>query len=237
MAGGKLAETHANRRTDYAMVSDAPADLANAADYPAFLDAMGRVFGELRARPAAGPLRGRHRPRRLPGRPLPVRRGRPRGARRRRRPRAQGRPHLVPGRDAAAAVRLPAGVRPEHRPPAHPGAAARAGGRRGRDRASSGPAATLEVGGEDVAIDVVAHRPRVGAIGIVAVGGSASARRRRRRRGSSCGSSPGGRPGTGPASTRRASRAAGPRRPGRGSRSRRRAARRACRAGGRGCSG
>ena len=37
-----------------------------------------------------------------------------------RRPRAQGRPHLVPGGDAAAAVRLPDGVRAEHRPPAHP---------------------------------------------------------------------------------------------------------------------
>ena len=47
MAGGVLAETHANRRTDYAMVSDDPADLANAADYPAFLDAMTRIFGEL----------------------------------------------------------------------------------------------------------------------------------------------------------------------------------------------
>ncbi len=47
MAGGKLAETHANRRTDYAMVSDAPADLANAADYPTFLDRMTEVFGEL----------------------------------------------------------------------------------------------------------------------------------------------------------------------------------------------
>ncbi len=47
MAGGVLAETHANRRTDYAMVSDDPADLANAADYPAFLDAMTRAFGEL----------------------------------------------------------------------------------------------------------------------------------------------------------------------------------------------
>ena len=33
MAGGVLAETHANRRTDYAMISDAPADLANAPDY------------------------------------------------------------------------------------------------------------------------------------------------------------------------------------------------------------
>ena len=47
MAGGQLAEAHANRRTDYAMVSDDPADLANAADYPAFLDAMTDVLGEL----------------------------------------------------------------------------------------------------------------------------------------------------------------------------------------------
>ena len=47
MAGGRLAETHANRRTDYAMVSDAEADLANAADYPTFLDRMGEVFAEL----------------------------------------------------------------------------------------------------------------------------------------------------------------------------------------------
>jgi DNA modification methylase len=48
MAGGVLAETHANRRTDYAMVTDSPADLANAADYPAFLAAMRSIFGELR---------------------------------------------------------------------------------------------------------------------------------------------------------------------------------------------
>ena len=47
MAGGALAETHANRRTDYAMVTDSPDDLANAADYPAFLDRMEVVFGEL----------------------------------------------------------------------------------------------------------------------------------------------------------------------------------------------
>lgn len=47
MAGGRLAEAHANRRTDYAMVSDNPADLANAADYPAFLDAMGEILGEV----------------------------------------------------------------------------------------------------------------------------------------------------------------------------------------------
>jgi DNA modification methylase len=47
MAGGPLAETHANRRTDYAMVSDAPADLANAPDYATFLERMGAVFAEL----------------------------------------------------------------------------------------------------------------------------------------------------------------------------------------------
>jgi DNA modification methylase len=47
MAGGRLAETHTNRRTDYAMVSDDPADLANAPTHDAYLDAMERVFGEL----------------------------------------------------------------------------------------------------------------------------------------------------------------------------------------------
>ena len=48
MAGGTLAETHANRRTDYAMITDSPDDLANAADYPTFLERMGIVFGEVR---------------------------------------------------------------------------------------------------------------------------------------------------------------------------------------------
>jgi DNA modification methylase len=47
MAGGPLARAHANRRTDYAMVSDHPGDLANAADYPAYLDAMGGILGEI----------------------------------------------------------------------------------------------------------------------------------------------------------------------------------------------
>jgi DNA modification methylase len=47
MAGGVLAEAHANRRTDYAMVSDAAADIANAPDYDAFLGVMTRVFAEL----------------------------------------------------------------------------------------------------------------------------------------------------------------------------------------------
>ena len=83
MAGGALAETHANRRTDYAMVTDSPDDLANAADYPAFLDRMGAVFGELRAGAARRPLRGRHRPRRLPGRAVRLHRLGPGGAGRR----------------------------------------------------------------------------------------------------------------------------------------------------------
>ena len=44
MAGGKLAEAHANRRTDYAMVTNSPLDLANAPDYPTFLDRMEQAF-------------------------------------------------------------------------------------------------------------------------------------------------------------------------------------------------
>ena len=48
MAGGPLAERHANRRTDYAMVTDDPADLANAPDYASFLDRMTDVLAELR---------------------------------------------------------------------------------------------------------------------------------------------------------------------------------------------
>ena len=47
MAGGALARDHANRRTDYAMVSDLTQDLANLADYATFLTQMGLVFHEL----------------------------------------------------------------------------------------------------------------------------------------------------------------------------------------------
>ena len=47
MSGGKLAENHANRRTDYAMVTEHRGDLANSADYETFLDRMEEVFGEL----------------------------------------------------------------------------------------------------------------------------------------------------------------------------------------------
>jgi DNA modification methylase len=48
MAGGRLAESHTNRRTDYAMVTQDPADLANATDYATFLDRMTDVFTQLR---------------------------------------------------------------------------------------------------------------------------------------------------------------------------------------------
>ena len=47
MSGGKLAEEHANRRTDYAMVTDHEGDLANSVDYASFLDRMEAVFDEL----------------------------------------------------------------------------------------------------------------------------------------------------------------------------------------------
>jgi DNA modification methylase len=47
MAGGRLAEAHANRRTDYAMVSEDARDLANLPDYPAFLEAMTEILSEL----------------------------------------------------------------------------------------------------------------------------------------------------------------------------------------------
>jgi 16S rRNA G966 N2-methylase RsmD len=47
MAGGPLAEHHANRRTDYAMVTESAHDLANAPDYETFLERMGLVFAEL----------------------------------------------------------------------------------------------------------------------------------------------------------------------------------------------
>ena len=47
MSGGKLAEQHANRRTDYAMVTDHIGDLANSADYATYLDRMEEVFAQL----------------------------------------------------------------------------------------------------------------------------------------------------------------------------------------------
>jgi DNA modification methylase len=47
MSGGALSEKFANRRTDYAMVTDDPDDLANSASYADYLDRMGALFGEL----------------------------------------------------------------------------------------------------------------------------------------------------------------------------------------------
>ena len=48
MAGGRLAEEHANRRTDYAMVTDDPADLANSASYPEYLARMEAILAQVR---------------------------------------------------------------------------------------------------------------------------------------------------------------------------------------------
>jgi DNA modification methylase len=48
MAGGPLAERFANRRTDYAMVTEDPGDIANSATYEEYLSRMEAVFGELR---------------------------------------------------------------------------------------------------------------------------------------------------------------------------------------------
>jgi DNA modification methylase len=48
MSGGALAERFSNRRTDYAMVSDDPADLANSASYDEYLERMGSLLGQLR---------------------------------------------------------------------------------------------------------------------------------------------------------------------------------------------
>ncbi len=47
MSGGKLAESHANRRTDYAMVTEHDADLANSPDYATYLARMEDVFIQL----------------------------------------------------------------------------------------------------------------------------------------------------------------------------------------------
>jgi DNA modification methylase len=48
MAGGRAAATWANRRTDYAMVTQDPADIANSASYGEFLDRMGEVLAGCR---------------------------------------------------------------------------------------------------------------------------------------------------------------------------------------------
>jgi DNA modification methylase len=48
MAGGRLAEAFANRRTDYAMVTQHPGDVANSGSYGEFLDRMQAVFAQIR---------------------------------------------------------------------------------------------------------------------------------------------------------------------------------------------
>jgi DNA modification methylase len=48
MAGGAAAKAWANRRTDYAMVTDDPLDIANSAGYPEYLDRMQDVLAGCR---------------------------------------------------------------------------------------------------------------------------------------------------------------------------------------------
>jgi DNA modification methylase len=48
MSGGPLAERFANRRTDYAMRSEHPGDIANSDSYEEYLERMAAVFGQLR---------------------------------------------------------------------------------------------------------------------------------------------------------------------------------------------
>ena len=48
MAGGRLAEEHANRRTDYAMITEHAGDVANSASYGEYLDRMQEILGGLR---------------------------------------------------------------------------------------------------------------------------------------------------------------------------------------------
>jgi len=48
MSGGALSEKFANRRTDYAMVTEDPADIANSVSYGEYLERMGALFAELR---------------------------------------------------------------------------------------------------------------------------------------------------------------------------------------------
>ncbi len=63
MAGGALAERFANRRTDYAMVGDDPADLANCPDHETPTSTgWTTVFARALSGPETGPLRDGHRP-------------------------------------------------------------------------------------------------------------------------------------------------------------------------------
>jgi DNA modification methylase len=48
MAGGAASAAWANRRTDYAMITDDPADIANSASYPEYLERMTHILAECR---------------------------------------------------------------------------------------------------------------------------------------------------------------------------------------------
>jgi DNA modification methylase len=48
MAGGSAAEAWVNRRTDYAMITEDPADIANSSSYAEYLDRMGDILAECR---------------------------------------------------------------------------------------------------------------------------------------------------------------------------------------------
>ena len=226
MAGGPLAETHANRRTDYAMVTDDPADFANSADYPTFLDRMeARLRGDP-AGPAAGPATpasSSATPTRTAATGSPGRTSRP-----------------GPSRSASCRRAISSGTRP-----------ARACGRTATRRRScrTSPTSTSSSCARETAATSrgrrAADRPRPGGRGVRPTAGGRPGTRGgvlaepveheldrlvgldRRRRASSGGASPACRPGRGPASTCRRTRGAGPRPLRRGSRSRSPGARRA----------
>ena len=81
MAGGKLAMTHANRRTDYAMRSRSPRGPREPPRLPRVPRRDERDPGRAPPGAPARALRGADRPRRLPGRAIPVHRRGPRRAR------------------------------------------------------------------------------------------------------------------------------------------------------------
>ena len=134
MAGGALAETHANRRTDYAMVTDDPADLANSPNYEVYLDRMEFAFGAMAralrpGRYAAIIVRDAYQAGRylFTGSDLAARASHAGLT-------PKGDLIWVSGRHTTPAVRIPEGLRAQHRPPTHPGAARRVGASRSRGR-------------------------------------------------------------------------------------------------------
>ena len=159
MAGGKLAETHANRRTDYAMITPTPRTWRTAASYEEFLDRMGALFVGLRRvlkdrRYAVVIVRDAYQDGtyRFTGSDLAARAA------------AAG---LVPKGDLIwyqAGTRLrpygyPQGVRAQHRPPAHPGVPGGLTGAGGRPAPRSAGAQVLAGVVEAVARPGVARRP------------------------------------------------------------------------------